>query len=571
MGSSCHFVPIALAFMLIAGTSLSQVIPESVPRIGASTDVVIVDVTVTDKRGQPVTNLAREDFLVFEDGRPADVIAFRGPAPSAPAPVAFAAPTPRPEPTASTGEPLTVVLYLENAALTPGGRRRILEAVRSFVGRRLPSGGFRVLLLSDVPGANVSTAVTRSVEEVEAALEAIARTTAGGATAASEERQTIETVREIVEMCESTPMCGGCMAVLDQVVGVARAYADSRQHWLAGLVNKLSAVVGGIGALPGRKALVYASEALEQRPGVQVFAQIGDICPQALEKDASKIYGPMEEYDISRALRELAARANAGRVTLYPVDARGLQGLSAADPSFGVRRYTPSARNDAIREANLRAPLEILAQETGGIAIVGRNDPASALGRLPDDLAARYDLGISPGREPDGRTHSIKVRLRRGKGLTLRYRKSYLHAPRRTREDDRVLAALLYGMDEDTLGAIVTAELAPADTTRPDRRSALVHISVPLARLASETDGDGRGARLRLLLAVRKTSGAGESLALREKDVAFRLPAREADGPQPERHEIVVDVALGEGEHEIAVGVHDALSSLASYRRLRVD
>ena len=571
MGSRIICSASALAVVLLSGTAFSQNTPESPPRISTRADVVIVDTIVTDKRGQFVTSLTREDFLVFEDGRPVEVIAFREPAPSALVPAVSAAPRAEPEPAASAGDPLTVALYIDSAALTPVGRRRILDGVRSFVAAQLPSGGLRVLIISNAPGANVTTTVTRRIDEIEAALDAIARTSAGGVAAKSDERQTIGTIGDIVEMCEQSPACGDCMKVLEETLGVARAYAESRRLWLLRLIDNLSVVVSGIGALPGRKALVYASETIEQRPGIQLFEQIGEICPRALEKDASKVYGPMEEYDISPALRELAARANACRVTLYPVDARGLQGSSAADPSFGVRRYTPSARNDAVREANLRAPLEILAQETGGTAIVGRNELAGALGRLPGELAARYDLGFAPSREPDGRTHAIKVRLRKGKGLTLRYRQSYLHAPGRTREDERVLAALLYGLDEDALGATVTAELAPANTNHPDQRIALVHISVPLARLATEPDGDGRRARLRLLLAVRKTNAADQSLELREKDVAIRLPATDAQRPEAERHDFVVEVPLGEGAHDIAVGVHDALSSLASYGRLRVN
>src|SRR2546422_5135316 len=38
--------------------------------------VVNVDVTVSDKRGQPVRGLTRDDFLVFEDGKPQKVTNF---------------------------------------------------------------------------------------------------------------------------------------------------------------------------------------------------------------------------------------------------------------------------------------------------------------------------------------------------------------------------------------------------------------------------------------------------------------------------------------------------------------
>src|SRR6478609_9607512 len=51
--------------------------------------VVNLDVYVTDKKGQPITGLRKEDFQVLEDGRPVEISNFfaesRGTEPAAPA------------------------------------------------------------------------------------------------------------------------------------------------------------------------------------------------------------------------------------------------------------------------------------------------------------------------------------------------------------------------------------------------------------------------------------------------------------------------------------------------------
>jgi hypothetical protein len=133
------------------------------------------------------------------------------------------------------------------------------------------------------------------------------------------------------------------------------------------------------------------------------------------------------------------------------------------------------------------------------------------------------------------------------------------------------MAALLFGIEEDRLGAAISAGLAPQAGAATAGRVAAVRISVPLAGLASEPDPEGRRARLRLVVGVRGVEGATEALPeLREQEVLILLPHGDATAAT-ERHEIVVDVPLGDGPHDIAVGVHDALSSLASYRRLRVN
>jgi VWFA-related protein len=53
----------------------------------ANTRLVLLDVVVTDKRGNPVRNLSKEDFKVLEDGSPQTVSSFEPPAQHAPAPV----------------------------------------------------------------------------------------------------------------------------------------------------------------------------------------------------------------------------------------------------------------------------------------------------------------------------------------------------------------------------------------------------------------------------------------------------------------------------------------------------
>jgi hypothetical protein len=93
--------------------------------------------------------------------------------------------------------------------------------------------------------------------------------------------------------------------------------------------------------------------------------------------------------DLSRALRELAARANAARVTLYAIDGAGLTTLSSADVSYGDRRFTPSAHNDLVLRTNLRAGPSILADQTGGVAAFDANRPAVALSSFSDELHGR--------------------------------------------------------------------------------------------------------------------------------------------------------------------------------------
>src|SRR5271169_6853621 len=51
-------------------------VPQPVPIIKTTVREVLVPVVVTDPKGHHVTSLKRDDFKVFEDGVPEDIVAF---------------------------------------------------------------------------------------------------------------------------------------------------------------------------------------------------------------------------------------------------------------------------------------------------------------------------------------------------------------------------------------------------------------------------------------------------------------------------------------------------------------
>ena len=60
-------------------------------------------------------------------------------------------------------------------------------------------------------------------------------------------------------------------------------------------------------------------------------------------------------------------------------------------------------------------------------------------------------------------------------------------------------------------------------------------------------------------------------LEVREKVIDVSFPsASSAVGPDPGRRQFVIEVPLSATHRELAVGVLDTLSRLATYRRLRV-
>ena len=537
-----------------------------VPKFGVQTQLVYIDAVVTDKRGRTVAGLGMQDFALYEDGKLVPIVALSSPgrspgaAEEEAARVAETRPTPVP---ADRSEPMTFVVYVDNANLTFAGRRRLLAGVRAFLAPLLATGRARALVLSGDGETLARSSLTADPQEIAMALSKAEAGAAGGQQMVSDERTTIDVLKGLIETF------GACHEILPMLQGAVRTHAEARRHHLDRTLARLGEAVAALAALPGQKALLYLNDGVDLRPAVHLFHQIGDICPTARQRDFSQLLAPMTEYDLSAPLRQLTANANAARVTVYPLDGGGLRTHSLADVSYAERRYTPSTQTDAVREANLRAGQWMLADQTGGSPVFDANDPSRDLGRLAQAIEGGYSLAFAPEHEPDARSHTIRVELRR-KGLKVRHRLSYFHGGPTEAVLGRILAALFYGIEDDTLGVETTGVWSGPEAS--GRRPASVRIAVPLSGLAVATSiGDDR-AHLRIVLAVRKHGGAksDRGLDVREKSVAVPLPAS-SSSPAPSRQEFVVEVLLSQGDTEIGVGVQDLGSGRASFRRLRLE
>lgn len=139
---------------------------------------------------------------------------------------------------------------------------------------------------------------------------------------------------------------------------------------------------------------------------------IGNQMPLTL----SMMQPPMMSLD----LQEIYDLANRNNVAIYPVDPRRL-----VLTEFGFDVPTVA---DAIDKAYLTRStdtLRILAENTDGRAVIGRNDIAIAMKQIVVDASAYYLLGYNSNvAVNDGKFHELRVRVKRP-GLEVRHRQGY--------------------------------------------------------------------------------------------------------------------------------------------------
>ena len=144
--------------------------------------------------------------------------------------------------------------------------------------------------------------------------------------------------------------------------------------------------------------------------------------------------GATEASAVIDATRDMIAAATRANVAIYGVDPRGLgatfDNLAEVqsfpdDTSLGLNQ---SALFNEVRLA--QDSLRTMSDETGGFAVVNRNDFTTAFQRIVDDNSSYYMLGYySTNDRRDGRFRRIEVRLKNRPGMVVRARKGYV-APR---------------------------------------------------------------------------------------------------------------------------------------------
>jgi VWFA-related protein len=124
------------------------------------------------------------------------------------------------------------------------------------------------------------------------------------------------------------------------------------------------------------------------------------------------------DADLARELSELTRTANRANATIYTIDPRGLVGGPDLDENID-----PVEWQDYVRTS--QDSLRVIADLTGGIAVVNQNDFDKALKRIDAETSDYYMLGYySTNPDPTRRTRQIEVKTRR-EDLTVWARSSY--------------------------------------------------------------------------------------------------------------------------------------------------
>lgn len=124
------------------------------------------------------------------------------------------------------------------------------------------------------------------------------------------------------------------------------------------------------------------------------------------------------DADLARELSDLTRAANRANVTMYTIDPRGLVGGADIDEEVDMMEW-----NNHLRKA--QDSLRVIAEETGGTAVINQNDFDRALKRIDAETSDYYVLGYySTNPDPTRRHRAIQIKVNRD-GVNVWARKGY--------------------------------------------------------------------------------------------------------------------------------------------------
>jgi VWFA-related protein len=375
-------------------------------RFGATAQLVVEDVIVKGKDGNPVTGLKASDFAITEDGKAQKISIFEFQTleqEAAPAPES--APKPSVEPAAPAAPPVKPVTAIQIAPEKPGDIK--------YRDRRL------MVMFFDLTSMPIQDQIRAQNAALKYLRTQMTRSDLMAIMTFSSDVKVVEDFTDDRDKLEKDIKGliigeGQGFEALDNDDSTADTGAafqqDDTEFAIFNTDRQLSALetaVRMLGSLNEKKALVYFASGMT-RNGVDNQAQL-------------------------QATINAAVRAN---VSFYPIDARG---LVATAPLGDATKGSPggqgmysgsSARTAQSKFQGQQETLYTLAADTGGKALLDENDLSLGVVQAQKDIASYYIIGYySTNEAQDGRFRRIKISVNEkttaAKIAKLDYRQGY--------------------------------------------------------------------------------------------------------------------------------------------------
>ena len=397
--AQCAF---ALALTMAGVVAQAQDQDQRRPDFTSRVELVTTDVVVRDNTGQFIADLKKDDFEVLEDGVPQKVVSFSlthggrsyNIAAPPPAPVAEGILLPPARP-ATDAAGRIFFIFVDDLHLDFRNTGRIRELFKK-ISEELVHEGDMFGIVSTGP-SSIAIDLTYDRQRLAEAIKKIS-----GAGLAPKD------ILDVPQGQQGPPE-------VRHRAHVAFSTAEDMMRQLETVHNR-------------RKAFIYVSNGYDLDPFAKTRAKneaerYGMLRDNVDNNDGSSdgsnnsvnpndptLRNSSNQFafaDLVSDLAEVTRAANRANTTIYTIDPRGLVGGPDLDEKIDMMEYLDYVRSS-------QDSLRVLAELTGGLAVVNQNDFTKALKRIDQETSDYYVVGYySSNPDPTKKRRSIEVKVTR--------------------------------------------------------------------------------------------------------------------------------------------------------------
>jgi VWFA-related protein len=543
--------PIVALVLTLLLTPLALPAQESdLPKFSETIDVRVIniDVVVTDKRGNTISNLTADDFVVLENGRPQNITNFYEiRSDTAALEVREGTQTPVQIETAPQHLNRKIIFYIDNLTLTPFNRNRVFDSMKKFVHESMRPGD-EAMLVTWNRSMKVRVPFTKDPKTIVQMLDALAGESGLGLHMITDRRQSQERIRTARDYVEA--------------LAIAREFSQAVEHDLRQSVAHLRSLMSTLAGVEGKKLLVMTTEGFPIQPGREMFYFIDDVRNEKGWTQSASVYMEGMTFNSTHVIESLAKAANSNGITLYTLHAGGLMAMGEGS----AENMKPVSM--AVQQATLTnstESLSLLADLTGGIAVVGTNNFSGGFEKIRRDLNSYYSIGYRSPTERVDRQRSIEVRPKNRNHL-VRSRRTFVEKSVPTEMTDRVIANLFHTSQANDLGIFITTG-TPIQVER-DRFKIPLDIHVPLDKLTLVPQGEVHMGSFSVYVGVSNRQGDMSDIS--NQSTRVRVPLDQINLITGKHFTYSLELLMEPGRNRISVGVVDDLAYTTGFERQEV-
>jgi len=386
-----------------------------VATLRAFSNLVVIDVVVTDSNKNPVHGLKAADFTLLENGKEQTIrhveehsavtgvkqVALAPKLPSGLFSNISAAP--------SNGPVNVLLLDYLNTPLNaqPNARKQLLDYLdKAPAGTRIAIFGMTTHLYmlqgftSDMQVLKAALTTKKGTPQVSDILTDSSNGGAMGTTAFSD---------AVAQYADATQEMMDDMARVD-----AQITSETVNNQMLYTLNSFDQLARYLVGIPGRKNVIWYSAGFPL-----------DVEPNVNERDGNDSVVRNDE-----AIRKMDNLMTRAQIAVYPVDARGLM----TDPSYDIgntMNNSAGAAGDATmafmnQTAQEHSTMDAMAEDTGGEAFYNTNGLTQAVSKAVEEGSNYYTLSYTPANvQWDERFRTVKVKVDNPNAKNLSYRNGY--------------------------------------------------------------------------------------------------------------------------------------------------